>query len=268
MHVLPLIIEPDPDEPGCALVLVDGAVNGRPCRFVLDTGAARSQLVDDGSVRGLAAHATGTSTGALGSGTAHLARVDELRLGPLRASGLDVWLVPGLEGAGGRHLLSMDFMIRACWRFLFSGNRLRLEPSPAPQARLPLDLAPSGHSFLPATWHSPAGERIVASALWDTGASISLADERFFDAHRELFCAPGSSAGFDSTGTRSVVRTYTMAGPDVGGRRFTAHRVAVVDLSSANAVLTRRMDVVLGYPLLSQADWIFDYPARRWAVTA
>jgi hypothetical protein len=39
---MPLIIEPDLDDPDCAEVLVDGTVAGRPYRFLLDTGAART----------------------------------------------------------------------------------------------------------------------------------------------------------------------------------------------------------------------------------
>src|SRR6185503_2036538 len=37
-----LIIEPDPDNPGCATVRVDASVDGRTYRFVLDSGAART----------------------------------------------------------------------------------------------------------------------------------------------------------------------------------------------------------------------------------
>jgi hypothetical protein len=32
-----------------------------------------------------------------------------------------------------------------------------------------------------------------------------------------------------------------------------------------NRGLTCPTDVVLGYPLLRQANWLFDFPARRWA---
>jgi len=41
---VPLIVEPDADDPGCATVLVDATIAGRPYRLVLDTGVARSQL--------------------------------------------------------------------------------------------------------------------------------------------------------------------------------------------------------------------------------
>ncbi len=42
----------------------------------------------------------------------------------------------------------------------------------------------------------------------------------------------------------------------------------MVDLSAANATLDRPMDLILGYPTWSQADWLFDFPARMWAVTS
>jgi hypothetical protein len=54
----------------------------------------------------------------------------------------------------------------------------------------------------------------------------------------------------------------------VGGRPFRPHKAAIVDLSAANATLERPMDLVLGYPTYSQADWLFDFPARRWAPTS
>jgi hypothetical protein len=44
---VPLIIGPDPETAGCAVVWVEGAAAGRRRRFILDTGAARTQLVAD-----------------------------------------------------------------------------------------------------------------------------------------------------------------------------------------------------------------------------
>ena len=47
MRGVPLIVEPDPDDPDCAAVMVDGTIAGRPYRFILDTGAARTQVEAD-----------------------------------------------------------------------------------------------------------------------------------------------------------------------------------------------------------------------------
>ena len=47
MILIPMIVEPDRDDPGCANVMVDGTIAGRPYRFVLDTGTARTHVVAD-----------------------------------------------------------------------------------------------------------------------------------------------------------------------------------------------------------------------------
>ena len=38
--------------------------------------------------------------------------------------------------------------------------------------------------------------------------------------------------------------------------------------SGVNSTLEYPMDLILGYPTIRQADWLFDFPARRWAVTS
>jgi hypothetical protein len=58
-----------------------------------------------------------------------------------------------------------------------------------------------------------------------------------------------------------------MAGPVIGQRTFGSHKVVAVDLSGVNSTLDYPMDLILGYPTIRQADWLFDFPARRWAVT-
>lgn len=59
-----------------------------------------------------------------------------------------------------------------------------------------------------------------------------------------------------------------MAGPEIGGRKFHSHRVAAVDLAPLNSTLETPLDLIIGYPTIRQADWFFDFPARRWGVTS
>ena len=58
-----------------------------------------------------------------------------------------------------------------------------------------------------------------------------------------------------------------MAGPVIGHRAFERHKAVAVDLARVNETLEHPMDLILGYPLIRQADWLFDFPARRWAMT-
>ena len=61
--------------------------------------------------------------------------------------------------------------------------------------------------------------------------------------------------------------TFVMAATTIGARVFPPHTVAGVDLSRGNAAVEPPMDFVLGYSTLSKANWWFDFPRRRWAVT-
>jgi len=65
-----------------------------------------------------------------------------------------------------------------------------------------------------------------------------------------------------------VTPLLQMAAPVIGQRSFASHQVVAADLSRANSTAEIPMDLVLGYPTLRQADWLFDFPSRRWALTS
>ena len=107
----------------------------------------------------------------------------------------------------------------------------------------------------------------TASAVWDTGAGLTLVDTAFLRAHAALFEELGSSQGTDATGASMEAQLYTMSAPTIGGVRFPPHIVAGVDLSFVNATIELPMDLILGYTTLRQAHWLFDFPRKRWAIT-
>lgn len=82
-----------------------------------------------------------------------------------------------------------------------------------------------------------------------------------------MFDEAGTSLGTDGNGVHVEMPTFLMAEVEIGGELFARHKVAVVDLSQANATLDRPMDLILGYTTLNQANWLFDFPAKRWSVT-
>jgi hypothetical protein len=148
MQDIPLVIAPDPDEPEAAEVLIDGTVDGRQRRFLLDTGAARSRLVADPHTADLAIVSTEASHGAVAGTTDELVRISELAVGPLRAQELEVIRVPA-EQPGARDLLGMDVLARACCRVDLAQQRLRIEVSPHPHAGQPLIMDERDHQ---ASW--------------------------------------------------------------------------------------------------------------------
>ena len=84
MPQVPLIIEAEPDDPGCATVMVDGTVAGRPYRFIVDTGAVRTQLETDEYTSALAAMPGESSSGTFASHCDPIVTVTDVAVGPLR----------------------------------------------------------------------------------------------------------------------------------------------------------------------------------------
>ena len=71
----------------------------------------------------------------------------------------------------------------------------------------------------------------------------------------------------DATGATVATPMFTMLGATVGDIELPPLRVAGVDLSGVNATIETPMDLILGYNMLCRANWLVDFPRRRWAMT-
>jgi hypothetical protein len=253
MPGVPLTIEPDPEVAGCATLLVDGWVAGRPYRFVLDTGAGRSTVVCDGYTSTLPSHAEHTPAGAIAARSEDLVMVTSVRLGS--------HVVPTLEvgrGSQGRNLLGMDFLGSVALQVDFDRAELWLVESGTLATRWPLQRSPWGHPFVDVHWPGVTGR-----ACWDTGAAVTVVNRAFFAEHRDLFQPAGMSTGIDAHGAQAPLPLYLMRTAKVGDLTLGASTAAVLDLPQT----VGRMDLVLGYPALSQANWTFDFPTNRWSAS-
>jgi hypothetical protein len=259
---VPLIIEPDPDDPGCATVMADGTVAGRPYRFIVDTGAARTQLEADEYTGTLRAAPGEASSGVFASHSDPVVTVTDVAVGPLRAATLDVTRVSPAPPQP-RNLLGMDVLRRYRCLFRLQAGSLDVDAPAGYQAGHDLRTDSRGHVYVDVQWPG-----VTAQACWDTGAGITIVNRDFWLAHPRLFEEAGTSAGTDGTGATLETPVVVMAEAVIGGRPFGRHRAAVVDLSRANSTIDLPMDLILGYPTLRQADWLFDFPAGRWTVTS
>ena len=263
MPAVPLIMEPDPDDPDFANVFVDATIAGRPYRLILDTGAARTTLDPDDYTRGLSPVGQDASSAAFGGRvTEPLVTVTDLAVGPLRVASLDV--VRSEREVGS--LLGMDVLGRYCCHFRLDAGYLDLEDLGTPpgiRAGNDLETDRRGHVYVDVRWPGARGR-----ACWDTGAGATLVNHEFWMAHPELFEQVGVSAGTDGQGARAETPLLLMAESVIGHRSFTRHKAVAVDLSAVNRTLDEPMDLILGYPTIRQADWLFDFPARRWTLTS
>lgn len=263
MSDLHLIIERDPDEAEAAEVCADGAVGGRPYRFLLDTGAARSSIIADDYTAAFEPVGTNHSSGVFAPITDELITVPSLSIGPVARQHFT--LARSAPGPGVRNLIGMDLLRDFCCHFFFDDARLAIT-SAAPLEHLyafePLLMDQRFHPYVAVVFGG-----VQASAVWDSGASLTVVDASFVTRHPAFFEAAGSSTGTDAAGTQAETPMFVMSGAVISGKAFPPHKVAAVDLSRLNAAVELPMDFILGYSTLSQANWLFDFPRRRWALT-
>jgi hypothetical protein len=113
-------------------------------------------------------------------------------------------------------------------------------------------------------------------AYWDTGAGLTAVDAEFARVHPHLFEPVRAAIGVDSSGVQMSTQIARMTSCRVGGIEFAPSACAFVDFGPLNAVREQRaldenrvdqpVSFVLGMPAISQADWTFDFPARRWTL--
>lgn len=261
MSSIPLIVISDPDEPGAAEIYVEGSVNSAPRRFLLDTGAARSSVAADAFSETLPTAGEHHSSGTFSHTVDDLVIVDQLTVGPIQRTGFQI--TRAREHTSARaSLIGMDILKDHCCHFRFDRQRLDVDTNPATAGApfTPLTLDQKFHPYVTVR----LGE-VSANAVWDTGASLTVVDLNFIRAHAAHFSAAGHSIGTDANGTQVETAMYLMDAAQIGGRTFPPHRVAAVDLSPVNAAIEIPMDLIVGYNLYSQANWLFDFPNRRWA---
>jgi predicted aspartyl protease len=264
MNGFDLIVQPDAEDADAAEVFVDGAIGGRPYRFLLDTGAARSCVRYDDYTTTFASVGSDTSSGVFAGGSRDLVIAPSLALGPISRSNFT--LVRAAQGDSGRqNMIGMDLLKDLCCHFRFDERRVEVVEGEVEEDGVAFEelfLGQRGHPYIPVR----LGD-VIASAVWDTGAGMTVVDTNFIARAPGFFAAAGSSTGTDSTGAQQETPMYMMGAATIGGYTFPTQRVAAVDLSRVNATLERPMDLGVGYNLYSKAHWLFDFPRRRWRIT-
>ncbi|MGH3184116.1 MAG: hypothetical protein ACRDOH_18690 [Streptosporangiaceae bacterium] len=133
---------------------------------------------------------------------------------------------------------------------------------PGSRASRELLMSRRGHAYVEVHWRGVSG-----NACWDTGSGATIVNRDFWLGHPEVFEQIGMSAGTDGRGERAETPLLLMAESAIGQRTFGPHQAVAVDLSRVNSTLQYPMDLILGYPTIRQADWLFDFPTRRWTLT-
>ena len=258
-----LIIKPDPENAEEAEVYVDGTLDGRAYRFLLDTGAARSSIIQDEYTSQFDSLGKNDSSGVFAAVSDDLITVPRIVIGPI--SRQNFTLVRAAINPGVKNLIGMDLLKEFCCHFLFDEQRVLVDAedfSESAYAFEPLFLDRRSHPYINVQFGA-----VEAKAVWDTGASITLADLNFINSQPAFFAEAGRSIGTDATGNQQETPMFMMSAAVIGQHLFPPHRVVGVDLAPVNSQIEMPMDLILGYSTLSKANWLFDFPGVRWAIS-
>lgn len=244
---------PDLDDPRLALPFVSVEVNGSPTRALLDSGAGRSALVHHDGLTVTDA-ASGGGASAFGHATQGRRTMASVNFAGSDLGMIEFAVVPPGDPAHV-NLIGQDVLSQFRCEYRLAEGVLRLDGD-LPDEVTPIHLDARRHIYLDATWPGSAAR---ASAVFDTGASVTVVDQTFVNGHRELFEPAGTSHGTDSAGAVVETAMAMMRGPLVLRRAMPDSLVAIVDLDGANSTLERPMDLILGWPIISAAVWVFDH---------
>jgi hypothetical protein len=257
-----LIIKPDEEDVEAAEVLVDGTIGGYNYRFLLDTGAAKTTVIFDEYTSAFDRIEKISSSGVFAGSDQDLIRVPLIELGPISKSGFTLVRMEASDSVRN-NLIGMDLLKEYCCHFLFDENRVDVEEELEFGSQFQeLTLGSKFHPYVDVQFGM-----LKTKAVWDTGAGITVTDMNFVKRHPALFQRIGQSHGTDSTGTSLETPMFMMASTIIGNQEFPPHKVAGVDLSHVNSVTEIPIDLILGYNTLCQANWLFDFPRKRWAIS-
>jgi hypothetical protein len=273
VSIVRLDVRNDVVDPEAIDVWIDGHIGDEVVRFRLDTGAGTCRVGISLATDHLPSQRAAHSVAASGVGLDEeeivipVLRLGEHLLVDVAATrtSLDTHLMP---------LLGMSALARHRCQFRFGTSELELTAS----------TGPSTPGWIPLVSHA-AGQPTMAvrfgdlevSGCWDTGAGLTAVDAGFARAHPYLFEPLRSAVGIDASGVEISTELATMAACAIGQVEFPRSVCAVVDLSELNEHLRLKslaeqrhyqpMLFIIGMPLIQHADWDFDFPASKWALT-
>lgn len=258
-----LIIKPDEDDIEAAEIYVDGAIGEKKYRFILDTGSARTSVQFDDYTSQFECIQKNDSSGVFAKITDDLIRIPYIELGPILKKNFMLARFPK-NSINVKNLIGMDLLKDFRFHFYFDEKKVLVDFSEVSEKGYPINeliLGKKSHPYINIQF-----EKLRVNSIWDTGAGITTVDLNFVNKHPSFFQEKGHSIGTDSTGVKMETPMFIMGATTIGNYEFPPHKVVSVDLSQINSNSEVSADLVLGYTTLSKANWLFDFPRKKWAV--
>jgi len=263
VNELKLIIKQDKEDIEAAEVLVDGFIDDNKYRFLLDTGAGSSSVKYDEHTFKYKSIKQQDTSGLFSTSKDDLIEITNIELGPISKKNFMITRMKANK-QNVHNLIGMDLLKDYCIHFYFDKNSVMLFYKDKSEFIYPQENLTLGNKFHP--YVDVHFENHISKAVWDTGAGMTIVDINFIENNPALFQEVYKSTGTDSNGNSMETPMCIMGTTTIGKCEFTPHKVAGVNLSHVNATTEIPMDMILGYSTLSKANWLFDFPNRKWAV--
>lgn len=262
MGNIDLEIKQDKDQADAAEIFVKALVNKIERNFILDTGCGNTSLIYDDFSSELPKKDEKESPGVFGSANFDLVEASSIGIGGFSKE--KILLSRMAKGLKGHNLLGMDFLKDFKLTLMINEKKMIIDSKDTVFSFENENTIYSDENNVPLIELS-YGDK-TTKVIWDTGAGITCVDISFIKKNSRLFEKAGKSEGTDSTGTTMSVPTYLMKEVSIGGYSFPEHFVAGVDFSHLKPKLETPFDIVLGYGILSKANWHFDFPNKKWTI--
>ncbi|MFP5520646.1 MAG: retropepsin-like aspartic protease [Bdellovibrionia bacterium] len=260
MNTIKLSYKYDDEHQDTAEVWIDGIVDGTPQRFILDTGCATTCLFYNDFSAKYTSFGAKQYSSAFGSATSESIKVAQIGSGPIQRK--DILIARTEKGGNDKNLIGMDLLKDSILHLMPSQQKVEILTSSSMNTQVQDLFLDSGSiPFIELDF----GEQ-KAVAVWDTGASITIVDLNFFKQYRELFHSGGKTTGTDSAGHTFETEIYMMKPIKIGEHLFPTHRVVPLDLNHLGPKTGRGMDFILGYSTIRYANWLMDFPGRKWFI--
>jgi hypothetical protein len=259
-----LRLVPPAQKIGTGEMYMDCAFDAAPRSCRLDTGAGDKILVhDDATFAPYPAAGSGSNANGIGARS----DVDLIRIGRLRLGASDFGPVSAKRAkdparAPFSPMIGPQAVTRRAFALRFSSPpQLVFDAPPPPGPFFPLGpFDRDRHLFITVD----AGAEPF-TALFDTGAGITEIDRDYVAAHPKDF----TFVGVMQFPGRPDASIYELRALNIGGRRFDAVDVVAEDFAfMQKKTRDPSLRLLLGYDVITRADWSFDLARRRWSVSA
>jgi len=184
--------------------------------------------------------------------------VPSIEFGPIVAQ--DVIVDLGDETTDGpTSILGLDVLAGHRLDVLTARGQCTVDAEQAIDGGRTLVLSSHNHPHMIVEWPTAS-----AVAIYDTGASVTIVDTDFAQNHPSLFVPHRNSTGTDANGNQSATAMVIMQSCRIGEREFSPSLAAIAPIAGIQPAGDPPFDLILGYPIISQAGWAVDFGTGTW----